>query len=120
MVHADAAAIVVMDDPLSRAENSIYSTNAFAVSHSAVEAILSGATGVCSKNESIAIDLSALITLHQLDCSIGQQTTSGDTVPIGLPAQLLEEGSRLVLHQGSLRHSAKRREALDRKDYSTG
>ena len=93
----------LLDDPLNRAEYSVYSTNAFAViarrRQSSLERI------ECTpKNKTIVVDLTALITLHRLRILDKAADYFGKILfpSVYLP-NALEEGSRLLLHQGSLR-----------------
>ncbi len=94
----------VFDDPLNRAAHSIYSTNGFSVrgghkGQPSLELLECPPNGTA-----ITIDLSALITLDRLALldKAAAYFEKALFPSIFLP-NALEEGSRLVLHQGSLR-----------------
>ncbi|HTB84985.1 MAG TPA: hypothetical protein VK742_15120 [Candidatus Sulfotelmatobacter sp.] len=95
------------EDALVRAEHSIYSTNYFFVSREkdgkgSVKEI------ACSpKNKPVVIDLSALITVHRLGLLEKTAEYFGRVlIPADYSTRIMEENSRLVLHQKSQKSSA--------------
>lgn len=104
----------VPDDLVSRSSYAIYSTNGFNVreaeGHLSIEPIVRPEKGV-----EVVVDISSLITLHQLDLLDKAASFCGKImVPAPYIARSLEDGSKLGFHQLSQKTSAEQiKEAID-------
>lgn len=104
----------VWDDPVNRARHAIYATNGFAVRVTAGKKKLLQ-LAYPPRGTRIAVDLSALITLHRLDMLRTAAEYFGQVlVPSAYLSHAAYEKGRLVLHQASYRTSlAAVKERLD-------
>lgn len=103
------------EDALVRAEHTIYSTNAFFIERSEAARPILEAIKCPSPGTAVVVDMSALITLSQLNLlSRAAQYFGKLAVPASYMAHVLAESNKLVLHQKTQRTSLQEiRRALD-------
>lgn len=103
------------EEPLTRAALSIYATNAFTVQPGPAGRTLEAIIATPKHTEAVA-DLSALLTLHQLDRLEGAADYCGQLIlPASYGELRIREADRFGLHQPSREAELKRiREEIDR------
>lgn len=96
-----------IEEPLNCASFSIYSTNSFSVVKLPDDTTKLDFIECPAHNTDIAIDLSALITLHRLDLlEICLKYFGNKYIPHEYPALLLRDSDNLVIHQRTRKTSA--------------